>query len=354
MVDDRPVVIVTGSAGLIGQQVCAALAENGFEVFGLDRVGLPEPPKSSPHIHDMECDLTDYNTVRGAMSNLKKQAGTKIASAVHLAAYYDFSGEDSPLYEAVTVEGTDRFLNALQLFDLEQFIFTSTMLVHEPCEVGERIKEDSPLEAKWPYPESKIKTEEVITAAHPNVRSVLLRVAGIYNEWGKQPTLVQQIKRIYEKDFRSYLFPGNPEAGQSLVHIDDVVDSIVRAVERRQSIESQTPLLIGEPDPPSYEELQDAIGKQIHGDEWSTLCVPESLAKVGAAVTDRLSGGEAFIKPFMVSMADDHYALDISRAKQLLAWQPKHGLSEELPKILDRLLENPREWYARNGLEYDA
>ncbi len=351
MTHERPVVIVTGSSGLIGQKVCTALAKNGYEVYGLDRVGLPEPPKDSPHIHDMECDLTDYNTVRGAISDLRERAGSKIASAIHLAAYYDFSGKDSPLYQKVTVEGTDRFLNALDDFDLEQFIFTSTMLIHEPCEIGECITEDSPLLAKWPYPESKIKTEELIRVAHPDVRSVLLRIAGIYNEWGKQPTLVQQVKRIYEENFQSHFFPGDTNAGQSCVHIDDVVDAVVRTVERRAEIEARTPILIGEPDSPSYGQLQDAIGRHLHNTDWSALYVPEALAKVGAAAMDKLSGGDAFIKPFMVSMADDNYALDISRARQLLDWEPKHRLLDDLPEILNKLQQNPREWYEKNGLE---
>ena len=65
-----------------------------------------------------------------------------------MAAYYDFSGQDSDAYDEITVKGTDRLLNALSNFELEQFIFTSTMLVHEPCEPGQRIAEDDPLLAK--------------------------------------------------------------------------------------------------------------------------------------------------------------------------------------------------------------
>ena len=37
-------------------------------------------------------------------------------AVVHLAAYYDFSGEPSDLYERVTVQGTLRLLNGLKAF----------------------------------------------------------------------------------------------------------------------------------------------------------------------------------------------------------------------------------------------
>lgn len=351
MENERPAVVVTGSSGLLGSPLCTMLADHGYEVFGFDRVGPPEPPKSHPHVHDVEFDAVDYAAVRGAMEDLTRRGVRKLASVVHLAAYYDFSGEDSPLYEKVTVEGTDRLLNALSGFELEQFVFSSTMLVHAPCEVGERIAEDAPLEGKWAYPKSKIRTEQLICDGHPDVRSVLLRIAGVYTDWGQQPTLVQQIKRIYEKDFQGYFFPGDPATGQSLVHVDDAVDALFKTVEQRDKIAAKTPILIGEPEPPSYEALQDLIGQQIHGKDWATIYVPKTLAKVGAAVSDAVSGGNAFIKPFMVNMADDHYALDISRARELLGWQPRHHVAEELPAMLERLKQSPEKWYRENDLE---
>ena len=350
MAIDRPAVIVTGSSGMLGRPTCRRLAAAGYDVYAFDRVGLPEPPTDAEHVYDVECDLANYNNVRGAVADVKQRCGGRLASVVHLAAYYDFSGKDSPLYEKVTVEGTDRLLNALSNFELEQFIFSSTMLIHEPTKPGSYITETSPLKAQWPYPQSKIKTEKLICEAHPRVRSVFLRISGVYNEWGTQPTLVQQIKRIYEKDFESHFFPGDQASGQSSVHVDDAVDSIIATVERRAQLQPQTAVLIGESDPPSYAELQDLIGQAIRGSDWTTLYVPPSLARAGAAVIDAMQGGKSFIKPFMVAMADDHYALDISRADELLGWRPKHKLVDFLPTIIDNLLKHPQRWYAENGL----
>ena len=224
------------------------------------------------------------------------------------------------------------------------------MLVHEPTTPGEHITESSPLIAKWPYPESKIATERLIREAHADIHSVFLRVAGVYTDWGTQPTLVQQIKRIYERDFESHFFPGNMSSGQSALYIDDTVDAIVATVEHRESIAPTTPILIGEPDPPAYGELQDMIGQHLYGSDWSTIYVPPALAKVGAKVIDTLQGGESFIKPFMIDMADDHYALDISRAEKLLGWTPQNRLNNKLHVILKNLLDQPETWYAKNDL----
>ena len=345
---DRPTVIVTGSGGLLGKRVCERLDEAGYFVFGFDRAGFPEPPKG-PHVRDVEFDLTDYANVRWAMEDVRKARGSTLASVVHLAAYYDFSGEDSPLYDKVTVEGTDRLMNHLQDFELEQFLFSSTMLVHAPCQVGDHIAEDSPIQAKWPYPKSKVETEKIITEGHPQMKSVLLRIAGVYDEWGQQPTLVQQMKRIWEKDMESHLFPGDVRAGQSAVHLEDTVDAILATVERRHDIPPKTPILVGEADPPSYENLQHKLGELLHGKEWSTVHIPEWFAKAGAFAKDKTVG--SFIKPFMVDMASDHYALDLSRAKDLLGWQPKHRLLDFVETIADNLKRDPDQWYKKNGLE---
>lgn len=346
----RPAVIVTGSSGLLGRPVCLGLADRGYDVYAFDRVGLPEPPKSNKHVRDIECDVTSSESVRAAMNIVREKTGGKLASVVHLAAFYDFSGEDSPLYEKVTINGTDRLLNALEDFELEQFIFSSTMLVHRPCEVGDRIDEDDPLLAKWPYPASKIETEKLIGEGHPDVKSVFLRVAGVYTDFGTQPTLTQQIKRIYEKDFQSHVFPGDTRVGQSSVYLDDAVDAILRTVERRAGIPARQAILIGEPDPPSYEQLQNEIGQRIHGKEWAVVHVPKALAKVGATVIDKMSGGESFIKPFMIDMADDHYALDISKANRLLGWEPSRHLLDHVAVIVNKMKENPELWYDKNGL----
>ena len=349
--DDRPTVLVTGSGGRIGYRVCERLAGNGYFVVGFDRAGWPEPPKGSDfhHVRDVEADLTDYTNVRFAVQDIAEQRGTKLASVVHLAAYYDFSGADSPLYEKVTVEGTDRLLNALQDFEVEQFLFSSTMLVHKPCKPGERIAEDDPLQAKWPYPQSKIDTEKIIVEGHPGVRSVLLRIGGVFDEWCGQPTLGQQIKRIHERDLQSHVFPGDAQTGQSMVHLEDTVDAIVRTVDRRADIPPHTPILIGEPDPLTYAQLQDRLGQLIHGSDWTTVRIPQVVARAGAAVLNKVTS-DAFIKPFMIALADDHYALDVSRAKELLDWQPQRTLPEILPKMVENLKADPAEFYERNGL----
>lgn len=52
----------------------------------------------------------------------------------------------------------------------------------------------------------------------------------------------------------------------------------------------------------------------------------------------------------MIDLADDHYALDITKAKQTIGWQPKHFVLNDLPVMISLLKNDPLMWYATNDL----
>lgn len=339
--------IVTGSSGRIGSAFIERIGDRFIEM-GFDREGPPHPPPDTEHV--IACDLTSDHGVRSALDTVRRLGHRRITSVVHLAAYYSFSGEPSPLYEQVTVRGTERLLHGLRDFEVEQFIFASTMLVHAPCRPGERINENWPLQPKWAYPQSKVATEHLILRERGTVPVVLLRIAGVYDDYCHSIPLSHQIKRIYERRLIGRLYSGDLTHGASFLHMDDMVEALVLAVEHRHDLPPVTTLLIGEPDTLSYDELQRNISRRLHGHEWSTYRIPKPVAKLGAWLRTLIPGADPFIKPWMMDIADDHYALDISRARELLGWKPQHSLRDALPKMLTALQSDPVQWYRENDL----
>ncbi|WOH53259.1 NAD-dependent epimerase/dehydratase family protein [Bradyrhizobium sp. sBnM-33] len=351
--DHRPIVLITGAAGNLGRSLGAALCRD-YRIVGLD---LSTEGADFPVI---EADFTSDAAVELAFWKFRDAFGSDIASVIHLAAYFDFTGKDNPLYRTVNVEGTRRLLRALQDFNVGQFVYSSTMLVHAPCDPGERIDEGRRVEPRWAYPQSKAEAENVVRAEHKKIPYVILRLAGVYDEHSMVPTLAQQIARIYERDFQSYFYSGSTLVGQAMLHREDMLDAFCRAVDRRNALPPETEILVGEPDAVGYDALQDELGYLLHGaNDWPTMRLPKAVAVAGSwaqgklepVIPDMIDKGEPpFIKPFMVPMADDHYALDIRRARDLLGWEPRHRLKDVLPRIVADFKNDPIGWYKANGV----
>ena len=345
----RGLIIVTGSAGFIGNAIVRKLTPR-YRVVGLDLKRPEDLPSGSDFI---DCDLTSDASVKKAFTAIRQKYGKRLASCIHLAAYYDFSGAPSPLYRKLTVEGTRRLLGELRQFEAEQFIFSSTLLVMKPAEEeDETITESSPIEPAWDYPKSKLAAETEIEREKGAIPAVILRIAGVYNDDCRSIPIAQNIARIYEKKFESFFFPGDPDHGQPFVHLADLADCVERTIELRRKLSGYEIFLITEPDVVSYAEMQDILGELLHGTEWPTIRVPKVVAKAGAWAMDKLADDEqeVFIKPWMIDLADDHYPVAIDHAKTRLGWEPKHRLRDTLPVMIQRFKRNPEQWYKRHEL----
>lgn len=342
----KPVVLITGCSGLIGSRLIERLGDS-YQVIGMDI----QPPPPEINCSFFHCDLTEDDSVRSVLAQIQDEYSSQIASVVHLAAYYDFTGKPSELYRTLTVEGTRRLIRALQEFQVEQFVFSSTLLVMQSSESGEPITAESPVEAEWDYPQSKLETEKILEQERGTIPTVILRLAGVYDAMGHSVPIAQQISRIHQKQLESYLFPGDKTHGQSFIHLEDLMDCLLATIQRRHELGPWEVLVIGEEDVMSYEELQNQIGLLLHGEEWGAIWVPKFAAKVGAWVIDKFSPEEqAFIKPWMIDLADQNYPVDLRHARQKLHWEPKHTLRATLADMIRNLKADPRGWYEENGL----
>ncbi len=341
MDDSKENLLVTGSSGLIGTALIDALQDR-YNVIAFDLPGPPHPPD---HADRVAVDLSSDESVQNALTHVRLDYGRRLASVVHLAAYVDFSGAPSGMYDAVTVDGTERLLRELEAFEVGQVLYSSTMLVHAP---GRGLTESSPLQPKWPYPQSKLKTETLLREKHGAVPLLILRIAGVYSDRCDSIPLAQQMRRIYERRLIGGVFPGDPSHGQSFVHLADVVDALLLGIQKRAALPAEETLLVGEAEAVPYAELQKEFGRLIHGREWPAWPIPKPVAKVGAWIQDRF--GNPFIKPWMIDLADDHYELDIARARDVLGWEPRRSLRRTLPSMVGALMTDPIGWYRAHGL----
>ena len=342
---EQPVVVITGSSGLIGRALADRLAA-AYTVVGAD-VAEPETPFPGRFHH---VDVTSDASVARALATIRREQGSALAAVVHLADHHDFTGEPSPLYHDVGFEGTRRLLDGLGAFAVGELVFASTMLVHAPVGPDERIDETSPIDADSPYASAKLRTERLIRARRDAFPTLILRLAAAYTALGQQPTLVRQILRIRQRDLAGLLVPSDQRAGQALVHRDDVVSAIEAGIGLRGRLPGELTLLVGEEEPLTHAALQDRIGTLLWDREWPALRAEAPADGRAGWDQARPAGADPFTAPIAPDLGDHGYALDLARARRFLEWEPRHGLASDLPVLLERLQQDPGPWHRANGL----
>lgn len=347
MDNSREVILITGASGRIGFKAAERFSQK-YQVVGLDVQLIG----SLPDVEFVGVDMASDESIKDGMEYVRKKYGPRLAGVIHLAAFYSFAHRFSSNYDKITVQGTQKLLKQLQRFECEQFLFSSTMLVQKPTLPGVKITEDSPLQGTWGYPISKIQTEELIAKERGEIPAVNLRIAGVYDDNCHSIPLSNQMQRIIENQLESHLFAGDLTHGASFVHMDDLIDAIYLCFEKRKELPPVTSFLIGEDLTMSYDEIQKLMGRLIHQKEWKTFSVPKPIAKIGAWCQQHLPFMKpSFIQPWMVDIADDHFELDISKAKKMLGWTPKHRVDREIPKWVAELKRDPIMWYDENKLK---
>lgn len=347
----KGLILITGCSGRIGVRAIERFSKD-YQVIGFDLV----PPRDHyDNFHFIKMDLSSEESLSRGFKEVKDKFGDHVVSMIHLAAYYNFTGDHPEMYDLITVKGSERILEHLQDFNCEQFIFSSTQLVMATCKVGEKINEDSPVDASWDYPISKIKTEKIIHTKRGNIPAVILRIVGCYDDECHSIPISNQIQRIFENQLQSKVFPGNLKAGAPFMHLSDLTDVLDLSVQKRKDLPPDITFLIGEDKTMSVDELQRLISKCCHGKEMTTIRIPKIVAKIGAWLQWKLPGmPETFIRPWMIDLADNNWTLDISLAKKHLGWKPKYFVGSVIPKMIKDLKKDPIKWYAMNKLKAPA
>lgn len=332
-------VLITGGSGFIGENLINSLM-NEYSLIVLDKVR----PQHLPHdVEFINCDITSKSSVRQALSYVKKTKGEYLFSVIHLIAYYDPENPEDSLYDDINVKGTQNLVHDLfQNFDVGQFIYSSSMSVYRPQK--NKLTEDSPLNPAWGYPRTKIKCEEIIRDASLRIPSVILRIAAVYDEFGRAPGIVREIRSVYEMSFSSLFSSQNESNRQSSIHIDDLTTVFQKILEMKGQLPSGLILNVAEERPLTFNEIRRIISHELP-DESSSHRIPP-------LITDHvLQLKRMFVKEPLEEYAYANYHLDTSLLKKTINWVPEHSLQFTLPKMIEYLVNYPGTWYRINKLE---
>jgi len=219
-------VLVTGSTGFIGGQLCRALCDRGHNVRAFHRPSSRTGALAGLPVEHALGDLTQPETLSAAMQGIEV--------VFHAAALLGGTEQSGRMY-AITVEGTRAVLAAALQAGVRRLVHTSSVAALGVPDFAGRsslpIDENHPWNYRpdrWPYGYAKHLAEvEVQKAVAQGLDAVIVNpsvVFGARDIYRQSSSIIMQVARRR--------LPALTEGGINAVHIDDVIDGHLAALER--------------------------------------------------------------------------------------------------------------------------
>jgi len=278
-------ILITGSSGFIGSHLSKKLKTSGYEVIEISK--------------SKGIDITN-------LKKLKSLDLKNIDIVFHLAALTS-SDKDAELYKT-NVLGTLNILELCKIKKIKKIIFNSSYVYGHPKYLP--INESHPLNPTNPYSISKFLSELLCNSytQNNNLNIIILRLANIYgsNQKGNFliPAILNQLKN-------SEILLSNPHFKRDFLHVDDLIKLYLKLIDT--NIKNET-FNIGSGANISIIDLANKIKKLSKSN--ATLKWQETI--------NQNQRRENEVKEVL---------LNISKAKQLLDWQPSISIDEGLGMI---------------------
>jgi dihydroflavonol-4-reductase len=218
-------VLVTGASGFVGSAVARKLLQRGFAVRALVRPTSPRFHLAGLDIAFAEGDLLDPATVRPAMAGVRH--------VFHVAADYRLWARDPTEIIRNNVDSTRNVMEAALRAGVERVVYTSSVATLAVRRDGTSIDETFPLdEAKaiGAYKRSKVAAERLVERmiADEKLPAVIVNPSTPIGPRDVKPT---PTGRIIVDAARGRI-PAFVDTGLNLVHVDDVADGHLAALDR--------------------------------------------------------------------------------------------------------------------------
>ena len=219
--------LVTGATGFIGSHLCRQLADDGWAVGGLRRASSDVSHLSDVDLDWQVADVRDGPGVRRAV------AGYDVV--FHLAGVGLLSADAGTVFD-VNYEGTRAVLDASLAHGVDRVVFAGTAGTRRASGPAHEDDVAPPVGA---YQRSKARAEELVDEHVDRGLDVVTALPASVFGPGDWAFTGRLLSLATNPAMVAYL-PG----GASIVGVDDVVDGLIRAMERGRTGEAY--LLAGE------------------------------------------------------------------------------------------------------------
>jgi len=304
-----PTSLVTGGAGFLGSHLCEALLERGHQVICLDNL-VVSSLENIEHLRAEAFTFLNHDVIDPI------SVEEPVDFVYHLAALASpIDYLRMPLHSLKTGSYGTHHALGLAKVKRARFLLTSTSEVYGDPQVHPQPEtywgHVNPIGPRGVYDEAK-RYAEALTMAYHSQQGVDTGIVRIFNTYGSRmrpndgraiPTFMRQAL-----DGKPVTVFGDGSQTRSFCYVDDLIRGLVLLAESEEHL----PVNLGNPDEKTLLELAETI--------------------------IRISGSSSEII-FEALPVDDPQVRqpDITRAKQLLGWQPEVELEDGLRKTIASL-----------------
>jgi nucleoside-diphosphate-sugar epimerase len=346
-----PRLVVTGASGFVGRHLPEALKED-YRIVGMARrsqvrSGAPVHPNIQWH----QVDIGNREALRPVFEGIRRAGGADIL--LHLAAHYDFTGEDHPEYWRTNVEGLRNVLELSKELGLKRFIFSSSEAACAFPQPGLALTETSLPNGDHVYARTKAIGERLLAEYREHFPSTIIRFAALFSDWCEYAPLFTFLETWLSDAWNARVLGGRGRSAIPYLHVDDLVLFFFALLDRLAQVAPGTVLQASPDGTVSHAQLFEEstlIGK---GRRARAIHMPRALCGPGMWGLDlvgRLIGRRPFERPWMARYIDLEMTVDASRTRALLGWEPRPRLLvlRRLPFLLENRRMDPLEWNRAN------
>ncbi len=301
-------VLITGAAGFLGSHLCERLLCEGHEVIGLDNFVTGSPDNlahlaGDPHFSFIRHDVSNFIFVPGKVDAVMHFASP---ASPNPASPYGYTNLPIQTMKAGAL-GTHNTLGVARAHKARYLLASTSEIYGDPLEHPQKESywgHVDPIGVRSVYDEAK-RFAEALTMAYRGYHGLDTRIIRIFNTYGPHmrlddgrvvPNFIQQALR--GEPLTVY---GDGQQTRSFCFVDDLVEGIYRLL----LSDEHMPVNVGNPSEITIREFAEVINDVVGNN--GGIVVKSDM---------RLGDDPQRRKP------------DITRARNILGWEPKVSLRE--------------------------
>lgn len=328
-------ILITGGAGFIGSHVVRLFVNKypEYKIYNLDKLTYAgnlenlKDVENAPNYTFIKADICDFNTVKDIIKN------KNITHIIHLAAesHVDRSIKDPFLFAEVNVMGTLSLLQAAREvwngdWQNKLFYHVSTDEVYGSLDFDDTLfTEKTPYDPHSPYSAAKASSDHFVRAYH-DTYGLPYVISNCSNNYGSYqfpekliPLFINNIR--HNKPLPVY---GKGENVRDWLYVEDHATAIDTILHKGRIAETYN----------------------IGGfNEWKNIDLIKVLIKTVDRQLGRPEGESLKLITFVTDRAghDLRYAIDATKLKNELGWEPSLQFEEGIEKTVQWYLNN-QQW----------